>query len=97
MAPLPSRRAGASPLPSEPVRPSPRDEYQTVGGLVMGRLGLVSETGDAFEGAGRRFEVVDVDVVGAGPGVGQAPGGGASLRFRRPGWFFRFWPPKARQ
>lgn len=36
-------------------------EYQTLGGLVMGRTGQIPETGDRFEWAGWRFEVLDMD------------------------------------
>jgi putative hemolysin len=42
----------------------PDDEtgrYQTLGGLVMLQVGRVPVTGDAFEVAGHRFEVVDMD------------------------------------
>jgi putative hemolysin len=42
----------------------PEDEagsYHTVGGLVMARLGRVPRTGDTFEFAGLRFEVLDMD------------------------------------
>ena len=35
--------------------------YQTLGGLVMLRVGRVPVTGDAFEAEGHRFEVVDMD------------------------------------
>jgi len=35
--------------------------YHTVGGLVMARLGRVPHAGDAFELAGLRFEVMDMD------------------------------------
>jgi putative hemolysin len=35
--------------------------YQTVGGLVMLRVGRVPVTGDTFEAEGYRFEVVDMD------------------------------------
>jgi putative hemolysin len=35
--------------------------YQTLGGLVMLQVGRVPVTGDAFEAAGHRFEVVDMD------------------------------------
>jgi putative hemolysin len=37
------------------------EELQTLGGLVMVRLGRVPETGDHFEWAGYRCEVVDMD------------------------------------
>jgi len=37
------------------------EDYQTLGGFVMGRLGSIPEAGDAFEWQGRRFEVVDMD------------------------------------
>jgi putative hemolysin len=42
----------------------PGDEantYQTVGGLVMARLGRVPRAGDHFDFAGVRFEVLDMD------------------------------------
>jgi putative hemolysin len=42
----------------------PADEantYQTVGGLVMARLGRVPRAGDRFDFAGLRFEVLDMD------------------------------------
>src|SRR5262249_11959421 len=35
--------------------------YQTLGGLVMLQVGRVPVTGDTFEAAGHRFEVVDMD------------------------------------
>ena len=35
--------------------------YQTLGGLVMLQVGRVPVTGDVFEAAGHRFEVVDMD------------------------------------
>jgi len=38
-----------------------RQEYRTVGGFVMHRLGRVPVAGDAFEWQGHRFEVVDMD------------------------------------
>jgi putative hemolysin len=37
------------------------NDYHTLGGLVMDRLGRVPSTGDCFEWAGLRFEVVDMD------------------------------------
>lgn len=37
------------------------DEYQTLGGFVMGRIGRIPETGDPFEWGGWRFEVLDMD------------------------------------
>jgi putative hemolysin len=37
------------------------DEYRTVGGFAMHRLGRVPAPGDAFEWQGHRFEVVDMD------------------------------------
>ena len=43
---------------------TPPDEagsYQTLGGLVMARLGRVPRTGDRFEFDGLRFEVLDMD------------------------------------
>jgi putative hemolysin len=38
-----------------------KGDYQTVGGLVMARLGRVPTTGDTFEWEGFSFEVVDMD------------------------------------
>jgi putative hemolysin len=38
-----------------------RQHYHTLGGLVMSALGHVPRTGDIFERAGYRFEVVDMD------------------------------------
>jgi putative hemolysin len=38
-----------------------RQHYHTLGGLVMLALGRVPRTGDVFERAGHRFEVVDMD------------------------------------
>ena len=38
-----------------------RQEYRTVGGFVMHRLGRVPAVGDASEWQGHRFEVVDMD------------------------------------
>jgi putative hemolysin len=35
--------------------------YQTLGGLVMARLGRVPKVGDRFEFDGLRFEVLDMD------------------------------------
>src|SRR5829696_8899081 len=37
------------------------DDYQTVGGMVMARLGRVPAAGDRFEWEGFSFEVVDMD------------------------------------
>jgi putative hemolysin len=37
------------------------EEYLTLGGLVMGRLGHIPEAGESFEWAGWRFEVMDMD------------------------------------
>ena len=37
------------------------DEVQTLGGFVMGRIGHVPRTGDAFDWGGFRFEVIDMD------------------------------------
>lgn len=37
------------------------EEVQTLGGLVMGRIGRVPATGDHFEWCGFRFEVIDMD------------------------------------
>ncbi len=41
--------------------PGGEDEYQTVGGMAMSRLGRVPATGDRFEWEGFSFEVVDMD------------------------------------
>jgi putative hemolysin len=38
-----------------------RQHYHTLGGLAMLALGRVPRTGDLFERAGHRFEVVDMD------------------------------------
>jgi putative hemolysin len=38
-----------------------RRHYHTLGGLVMMVFGRVPRTGDVFERAGHRFEVVDMD------------------------------------
>jgi putative hemolysin len=46
------------------VGPGPeagREEYHTVGGFVMQRLGAVPAPGDRFDWEGHRFEVVDMD------------------------------------
>jgi putative hemolysin len=37
------------------------ERYQTLGGLVMLQVGRVPVTGDVFQAAGHRFEVVDMD------------------------------------
>jgi putative hemolysin len=37
------------------------EEFQTLGGFVMARMGSVPQAGDHFDWAGRRFEVVDMD------------------------------------
>ena len=37
------------------------EEFQTLGGFVMGRIGHVPRTGDHFEWGGLRFEVIDMD------------------------------------
>lgn len=37
------------------------EDYQTLGGFVMGRMGRVPETGEHFEWNGFRFEVIDMD------------------------------------
>jgi putative hemolysin len=37
------------------------EEFQTLGGFVMGRIGRIPESGDHFEWGGLRFEVVDMD------------------------------------
>ena len=36
-------------------------EFQTVGGFVMGRIGHIPQTGEHFEWGGLRFEVIDMD------------------------------------
>jgi putative hemolysin len=41
--------------------PEEAGSYQTLGGLVMARLGRVPKVGDHFEFDGLRFEVVDMD------------------------------------
>jgi putative hemolysin len=38
-----------------------REHYHTLGGLAMLALGRVPKTGDVFERAGHRFEIVDMD------------------------------------
>jgi len=43
------------------VSPEEAGSYQTLGGLVMARLGRVPRTGDRFEFDGFRFEVLDMD------------------------------------
>lgn len=37
------------------------EEFQTLGGFVMGSIGHVPKTGDHFEWGGMRFEVIDMD------------------------------------
>lgn len=37
------------------------EEFQTLGGFVMGRIGHVPRTGEHFEWGGLRFEVIDMD------------------------------------
>ncbi len=37
------------------------EEFQTLGGFVMGRIGHVPQAGERFEWSGLRFEVVDMD------------------------------------
>ena len=49
-------RLGSRELPDEP-----RGDYQTVGGLVIDRLGRIPVAGDHFEWEGYYFEVVDMD------------------------------------
>ncbi|HWM92859.1 MAG TPA: hemolysin family protein [Thermoanaerobaculia bacterium] len=44
-----------------PAEAEDLDDYQTVGGFVMGRLGRIPQTGDRFEWRGLRFEVLDMD------------------------------------
>lgn len=46
---------------SSPAGDDELEEFQTLGGFVMGRLGHVPGTGDHFEWSGLRFEVVDMD------------------------------------
>jgi putative hemolysin len=41
--------------------PEDSDDYDTVGGLFMARLGRVPSTGDRFEWHDLRFEVIDMD------------------------------------
>lgn len=55
-----------------------RQHYHTLGGLAMYALGRVPQTGDAFERAGYRFEIMDmdghrVDRVLVSPAVPPAP------------------------
>jgi len=38
-----------------------REHYHTLGGLAMLALGRIPRTGDVFERAGFRFEIVDMD------------------------------------
>ena len=55
------------------------EEFQTLGGFVMARMGSVPQAGDHFDWAGRRFEVVDMDgrrvdkvlVIGKGENPGE--------------------------
>jgi putative hemolysin len=47
---------GSRELPDEQ-----RGDYQTVGGLVIDRLGRIPTAGDRFEWGGFSFEVVDMD------------------------------------
>ncbi len=47
---------GLSRLPDEQ-----EEDYQTVGGMMMARLGRVPAAGDRFEWEGLSFEVVDMD------------------------------------
>jgi putative hemolysin len=37
------------------------DDYQTLGGFVMGQLGRIPKAGDLFESGGWRYEVMDMD------------------------------------
>jgi putative hemolysin len=37
------------------------EDYQTLGGFVMGKLGRIPKAGDLFEDGGWRYEVVDMD------------------------------------
>jgi len=41
--------------------PDDADDYDTVGGLLMARLGRIPKVGDKFEWSDLRFEVVDMD------------------------------------
>ena len=38
-----------------------KDHYQTLGGFITSYLGNVPKTGEKFEWAGLRFEIVDMD------------------------------------
>ena len=38
-----------------------RDDYQTLGGFVMGQLGRIPRAGDFFETGDWRYEVMDMD------------------------------------
>src|ERR671921_1760465 len=49
-------RLGLQELPNKP-----REDYQTVGGLVIDQLGRIPTAGDRFEWGGFSFEVVDMD------------------------------------
>ncbi len=49
-------RLGVQELPNKP-----REDYQTVGGLVIDQLGRIPTAGDRFEWGGFSFEVVDMD------------------------------------
>ena len=44
-----------------PGEPDEDEEVQTLGGLVMARLGRIPAVGDQFAWAGHSFEVVDMD------------------------------------
>lgn len=45
----------------EERRSDSRQDYHTLGGLVMTQLGRIPKTGSVFEALGLRFEVVDMD------------------------------------
>jgi putative hemolysin len=62
--------------------PEEAGSYQTLGGLVMARLGRVPRVGDRFDFDGLRFEVMDMDrnrvdkvLLAASPQEGRAPTG----------------------
>jgi putative hemolysin len=63
--------------------PEEAGSYQTLGGLVMARLGRVPRVGDRFDFDGLRFEVMDMDrnrvdkvLLAASPQEGRAETGG---------------------
>ena len=62
--------------------PEEAGSYQTLGGLVMARLGRVPKVGDCFDFDGLRFEVLDMDrnrvdkvLLAAPPQAGRGPNG----------------------